>query len=89
MKYEKLIANTSNNHFAEILIVSFYLVLLITSKESKCNKNQRKIWNLREFIFIYILKAMKSLPSNKASPVDNIPLKILKNSVRIYSEKTY
>ena len=28
-----------------------------------------------------------SLSSNKASPVEEIPIKILKNSIHIYSEK--
>ena len=34
-----------------------------------------------------ILKAIKSLSSNKASPTEDIPIKILKNSIHIYSEK--
>ena len=34
-----------------------------------------------------ILKAIKSLPSNKASQMEDIPIKILKNSIYIYSEK--
>ena len=34
-----------------------------------------------------ILKAIKSLSSNKASPIEDIPIKILKNSIHIYSEK--
>ena len=34
-----------------------------------------------------ILKAIKSLSSNKESPIENIPIKILKNSIHIYSEK--
>ena len=31
-----------------------------------------------------ILKATKSLSSNKTSPIDGIPIKILKNSIHIY-----
>ena len=34
-----------------------------------------------------ILKAIKSLSSNKASPIENIPIKILKNSIHIYLSK--
>ena len=34
-----------------------------------------------------IVKAIKSLSSNKASPIEDIPIKILKNSIHIYSEK--
>ena len=34
-----------------------------------------------------ILKAIKSLSSNKASLIEDIPIKILKNSIHIYSEK--
>ena len=34
-----------------------------------------------------ILKAMKSLSSNKASLFEDIPIRILKNSIHIYSEK--
>ena len=34
-----------------------------------------------------ILKAIKSLSSNKASPIEDIPIKILKSLIRIYSEK--
>ena len=34
-----------------------------------------------------ILKAIKSLSSNKASPIEDIPINILKNSIHIYSEK--
>ena len=34
-----------------------------------------------------ILKAIKSLSSNKASPIDEITIKIFKKSVHIYSEK--
>ena len=33
-----------------------------------------------------ILKAIKSLSSNKASLIEDIPIKILKNSIHIYSE---
>ena len=33
------------------------------------------------------LKAIISLPSNKASPFDDIPIKMLNNSIHIYSEK--
>ena len=35
----------------------------------------------------YILKAIKSLSSNKASPFDDILIKALKHSIHIYSEK--
>ena len=34
-----------------------------------------------------ILKVIKSLSSNKASPVEDIPINIIKNSIHIYSEK--
>ena len=34
-----------------------------------------------------ILKAMKSLSSNKASPIEDIAINILKNSIHNYSEK--
>ena len=34
-----------------------------------------------------IVKAIKSLSSNKASPTEDIPIKILKSLIRIYSEK--
>ena len=34
-----------------------------------------------------ILKAIKSLSSNTASPIEDIPIKILKNSIDVYSEK--
>ena len=34
-----------------------------------------------------ILKAIKFLSSNKASPFDDIPIKALKHSIHIYSEK--
>ena len=34
-----------------------------------------------------ILKAIKSLSSNKASPIEDIPIEILKNSIHIYSGK--
>ena len=34
-----------------------------------------------------ILKAMKSLSSNKASPIEGIAINILKNSIHNYSEK--
>ena len=34
-----------------------------------------------------ILNAIKSLSSSKASPIKDIPIKILKNSIHIYSEK--
>ena len=34
-----------------------------------------------------ILKAIKSLSSNQASPIEGIPIKILKSSIHIYSEK--
>ena len=33
------------------------------------------------------MKKIKSLSSNKASPIEDIPIKILKNSIHIYSEK--
>ena len=60
-------------------------------KKRKCNKNHSKVWYPREFIFIFlkeeILQVIKCLPSNKASPFDNILIKILKNSIHIYSEK--
>ena len=34
-----------------------------------------------------ILKAIKSLSSNTASPIEDISIKILKNSIAVYSEK--
>ena len=34
-----------------------------------------------------ILKAIKSLSSNKASPIEDIPIETLKNSIHIYSGK--
>ena len=34
-----------------------------------------------------ILKAIKSLSSNKASPIEDVPVKMLKNSTHIYSQK--
>ena len=34
-----------------------------------------------------IIKAIKSLSSNKASPIEDIPIEILKNSTHIYSKK--
>ena len=34
-----------------------------------------------------ILKAIKSLSSNKTSPTEDIPIKISKGSIHIYSEK--
>ena len=34
-----------------------------------------------------ILKAIKSLSSYKASPIEDIPIKTLKNSIHIYPEK--
>ena len=34
-----------------------------------------------------LLKAIKSLPSNKATPFGNIPIKVLKHSIHIYSDE--
>ena len=56
-------------------------------------KNKEK-YNTQENSFSFtlfskegILKEIKSLSSNKASPIEDIPIKILKNSIHIFSEK--
>ena len=63
-------------------MVSLYLVLLITSKTMKVMKIKEK-YNTRENSFSFtlfskrdILKAIKSLSSNKASLIEDIPIKI-------------
>ena len=48
--------------------------------------------DLYHFYLLYfrkgdLLKTIKCLASNKTSPFDNIPIKVLKNSIHIYSEK--
>ena len=62
----------------------------------KNNKSVIKIKenNTRENSFSFTLfskedirKAIKSLSSNKASLIEDIPIKILKNSIHVYSEK--
>ena len=66
-------------------MVSLHLILLITSKE-KYN-TQENSFSFTPFSKEDILKAIKSVSSNKASPIEDIPIKILKNSIHIYSEK--
>ena len=48
---------------------------------------QENLFSFTLFLREDILKAIKPLSSNKASPVEDIPIKILKNSIQIYSEK--
>ena len=54
--------------------------------KEKCN-TQDNSFSFTLFSKEDILKAIKSLSSNKASPVEDIPIRILKNSIHIYSEK--
>ena len=54
--------------------------------KKKCN-TQENSFSFTLFSKEDILKAIKSLSSNKASPIENIPIKILKNSIHIYLSK--
>ena len=54
--------------------------------KEKCN-TQDNSFSFTLFSKEDILKPIKSLSSNKASPVEDIPIRILKNSIHIYSEK--
>ena len=102
---EKLIADTSNNYFADITKTLklkkhpnfdgqslFSITDYFKNNESVIKIKER--YNTQENSFSFtpfskedILKAIKSLSSNKASLIEDIPIKILKNSIHIYSEK--
>ena len=56
-------------------------------KIKEMHDTQENLFSFTLFSKEDILKAMKSLSSNKASPTEDIPIKILKNSIHIYSEK--
>ena len=51
------------------------------------NYIQENSFSFPLFSKVDILKAIKSLSSNKAYSLDDIPITILKNSIYIYSEK--
>ena len=58
-------------------------------KRIKIKENYHAQENSYSFTFLSkedILKAKKSRSSNKVSPTEDIPIKILKNSIHIYSE---
>ena len=61
------------------------------SNESVIKTKEKDVTQENSFSFTLfskedILKAIKSLSSNEASPIDDIPINILKNSIHIYSE---
>ena len=103
MKNEKLIADTFNNYFADITKTQklkkhpnfdghslFSINDYFKNNESVIKIKEKYNTQENSFSFILfskedILKAIKS--SNKASLIEDIPIKILKNSINIYSEK--
>ena len=103
--YDKLIADTFNNYFADIKKILKLKKdpnfdgpsLSAITDNFKNNESVIKIkekydtqensFSLTLFSKEDILKAIKSLSSNKASLIEDIPIKILKNSIHIYSEK--
>ena len=100
IKNEKLIADNFNNSFADTtktLKLKKHPNLDGQSLFSINNESVIKIkekHNTRENSFSFtlfskvdILKAIKSLSSIKASLIEDIPIKILKNSIHINSEK--
>ena len=98
-KSKRLIADTFNNYIADItkiLKLKKYpnfdgqSLFNITESVIKIKKNyitQENSFSFTLFSKEDIVKAIKSLSSNKASPIEDIPIKILKNSIHIYSEK--
>ena len=70
----------------QVLMVSLYIVSLITLRNNvRVIKIQEK-YDTQENSFSFtlfsegdILKAIKFLSSNKASPIEDIPIEILKN----------
>ena len=103
IKNDKLIADTFNNYFADITKTLklkkhpnfdgqplFSITDYFKNNESVIKIKEK--YNTQESSFSYtlfskedILKAIKS--SNKASPIKDITIKILKSSIHIYSEK--
>ena len=101
IKNEKIVAGTFNNYFADITKTiklkkhpNFHGQSLFSiTNYFKNNESVIKIkekYNTQENSFSFskedILKAIKSLSSYKASLIKDIPIKILKNSIHIYSE---
>ena len=102
--YDKLIADTFKNYFANITKIlklkkypNFDGPSLSTITDNFRNNEsvikikekydtQENSFSLTLFSKEDILKAIKSLSSNKASPIEDIPINILKNSIHIYSE---
>ena len=74
--------------------VQFLFSITDYFKNSESVIKIQKMYNIDQNSFSFplfskenILKAIKSLSSNKASPIEDIPIKILKNSIHIFSEK--
>ena len=98
-KNKRLIADTFNNYIADITKTlklkkypNFDGQSLFNITESVIKIKEKYITQENSFSFTLfskedIVKAIKSLSSNKASPIEDIPIKILKNSIHIYSEK--
>ena len=100
--YDKLIADTFKNYFADIKKIlklkkypNFDGPSLSTITDNFRNNEsvikikekydtQENSFSLTLFSKEDILKAIKSLSSNKASPIEDIPINILKNSIHIY-----
>ena len=57
-----------------------------STKKIKKHFNSKEIFTFREFKKTEIIKAIKELPKNKASTFKDIPVKIMANSVHIYSQ---
>ena len=74
------------------MISLYYITDFFKNNESVIKIKEK--YNTQENSFSFtlfskedILKAIKSLSSNKASPIGDISTKILKNLIHIYSEK--
>ena len=57
----------------------------LSTKKIKEHFNSKEIFTCREFKETEIIKTIKVLPKNKTSTFKGIPVKIMINSVHIYS----